>query len=196
MLREGIERLDALIFTHEHKDHTAGMDDVRAFNFKQQADIPVYARKKVLEQLKQEFSYVFVNKGYPGVPQIATNQIDNSPFVIENTLFTPIEVLHYKLPVLGFRIKDFTYITDANYISLEEMEKIKGSKVLVINALQQEDHISHFTLAQALEVIDAVRPERAYLTHISHRMGLHGEVSKLLPSHVKLGYDGLKLKLD
>lgn len=196
MLREGIERLDALIFTHEHKDHTAGMDDVRAFNFKQQADIPVYARKKVLEQLKQEFSYVFVNKGYPGVPQIATNQIDNSPFVIENTLFTPIEVLHYKLPVLGFRIKDFTYITDANYISLEEMEKIKGSKVLVINALQQEDHISHFKLSQALQVIDAIRPERAYLTHISHRMGLHKEVSEMLPNHVKLAYDGMKIKLD
>lgn len=195
MLREDIQSLDALIFTHEHKDHTAGMDDVRAFNFKQQADIPIYAKKKVVDQLRQEFSYVFVNQGYPGVPQIAVNYITNAPFSIGETIFTPIEVLHYRLPVLGFRIKDFTYITDANYISPEEIEKIKGCKVVVINALQQEDHISHFTLNQALEVIDAVKPERAYLTHISHRMGLHAEVSKLLPSHVKLAYDGLKIKM-
>ena len=196
MLREGIERLDALVFTHEHKDHTAGMDDVRAFNFKQQGDIPIYAKKRVVDQLKQEFSYVFVDKGYPGVPRIAVNHITNDPFFIEDTVFTPIEVLHYKLPVLGFRIKDFTYITDANYISPEEMEKIRGSKVLVINALQQEDHISHFTLDQALQVIDAIQPKSAYLTHISHRMGLHQEVSELLPSHVKLAYDGLKIKMD
>lgn len=196
MLRESIDRLDALVFTHEHKDHTAGMDDVRAFNFKQQADIPIYAKEKVIDQLKQEYAYVFVNKGYPGVPQIAINHISNGPFSIGNTVFTPIEVLHYRLPVLGFRIKDFTYITDANYISSEEMKKIKGSKVLVINALQQDSHISHFTLAQALQVIDVVQPESAYLTHISHRMGLHKEVSKLLPSHVKLAYDGLKINID
>lgn len=196
MLREEIEQLDALIFTHEHKDHTAGMDDVRAFNFKQQKDIPVYAKEQVIDQLKQEFSYVFINKGYPGVPRINTHLIDNTPFVIKNTTFIPIDVLHYKLPVLGYRVKDFTYITDANYISPSEIAKIKGSKVVVLNALQQESHISHFNLAQAIDLINEIGPEKAYLTHISHRMGLHKEVSKQLPKHIQLAYDGLQVELD
>lgn len=193
MLRERIHKLDALIFTHEHKDHTAGMDDVRAFNFKEMMDMPVYAHQRVIDQLKQEFSYIFTNKAYPGVPRIKTYAIDNEPFTIENTTLIPIEVMHYKLPVFGYRIKDFTYITDANYISAEEMKKIKGTKVLVMNALQQEDHISHFKLSQAIDLIREINPERAYLTHISHRMGLHHKINKTLPENISLAFDGLKI---
>lgn len=196
MLREGIDRLDALLFTHEHKDHTAGLDDVRAFNFKQKADMPVYAREQVIAQLKQEYSYIFTNKGYPGIPRINIHAITNTPFTIKGITFTPIEVMHYKLPVFGFRVKDFTYITDANDIAPEEIEKIKGTKVLVLNALQKEPHISHFNLSQAIELINEIKPEKAYLTHLSHKMGLHGTVSKLLPEHIQFAYDGLKIKLD
>lgn len=195
MLRERIHKLDALIFTHEHKDHTAGMDDVRAFNFKQHVDMPVYGHQRVIDQLKQEFSYIFTNKAYPGVPRIETHTITNHPFSIGETTLIPIEVMHYKLPVFGFRIDDFTYITDANFISTEELEKIKGTRFLVMNALQQEDHISHFNLSEAVELIKEINPEQAYLTHISHRMGLHQEVNKFLPENINLAYDGLKIQV-
>lgn len=195
VLRERITTLDALLFTHEHKDHTAGMDDVRSFNFKQQKDMPIYARYEVIEQLKQEFSYVFADKKYPGVPRVQINEIGNAPFFAEGIEVTPIEVLHYQLPVFGFRIGDFTYITDANQISEVEMDKIAGSKVIVLNALQMEPHISHFTLPQALEILDKLRPEQAFLTHISHRLGLHAEVEKTLPPYVKIAYDGLKVQM-
>lgn len=195
MLRERIVSLDALIFTHEHKDHTAGMDDVRSFNFKQKMDMPVYARRQVIEQLKREFEYVFKEDKYPGVPSVEIHEIENKPFEIGGVNIIPIEVLHYKLPVFGFRIKDFTYITDANFIADEEKNKIKGSKVLVINGLQKEPHISHFTLDEAIELIEELAPEVAYLTHISHKLGLHNEVSKELPDHIHLAYDGLRLEL-
>ena len=195
MLQRRNYQLDALIFTHEHKDHTAGMDDVRAFNFKQQIDMPVYGHQRVIDQLKQEFSYIFLNRNYPGIPRIKTFSITNEPFWIKSLKIIPIEVWHYKLPVFGFRVKDFTYITDANYISPEEIEKIRGSKVLVLNALQQEEHISHFNLSQAVALINEINPEKAYITHMSHRMGLHREVSKELPDNIQLAYDGLKVKL-
>jgi phosphoribosyl 1,2-cyclic phosphate phosphodiesterase len=195
ILRERIKQLDALIFTHEHKDHTAGMDDIRSFNFRQQKDMPVYARASVVEQLKREFAYVFSEHKYPGVPCIEIHRIENRPFAIDGIDITPIEVLHYKLPVFGFRIGDFTYITDANFIADAEMKKIEGSKVIIINALQQEPHISHFTLAQALEVLEKLKPEKAFLTHISHKMGRHAEVEKLLPPHIRLAYDGLKFEV-
>jgi len=194
MLSNRIKKLDAVLFTHEHKDHTAGMDDIRSFNFLQKTDIPVYAHKRVFDQLKQEFAYVFAKSKYPGVPKVQIRLIENEVFHVQQTSVTPVEVLHYKLPVFGFRIKDFTYITDANYIASEEKEKIKGSKVLVLNALQKKSHISHFTLEEALELIDELKPERAYLTHISHKLGLHREVSKELPDHVQLAYDGLMVK--
>lgn len=194
MLRERIHKLDALIFTHEHKDHTAGMDDVRAFNFKQHIDMPVYGHQRVLDQLRQEFSYIFTNKAYPGVPRIETHAITNDTFSIGETELIPIEVMHYKLPVYGFRIKDFTYITDANFISAKELEKVKGTQILVMNALQQEDHISHFNLSEAVALIKEINPEQAYLTHISHRMGLHQGVNKLLPENISLAYDGLKIQ--
>ncbi|MEM9981081.1 MAG: MBL fold metallo-hydrolase [Bacteroidota bacterium] len=195
MLRAKVQKLDAVLYTHEHKDHTAGMDDVRSFNFKQKKDMPIYAREKVLEQLKREFAYVFAEHKYPDVPSVEPHIITNMPFCVEDLKVTPIEVLHYKLPVFGFRIKDFTYITDANAISDAEMSKIKNSEVIVINALQKEDHISHFTLQQALEVIEQLQPKQAYLTHISHKMGFHAEVSKELPPHVALAYDGLSIEL-
>lgn len=195
MLREKISSLDAIIFTHEHKDHTAGLDDIRPFNFRQKKDMPIFARQQVIDQLKKEYAYAFGEKKYPGVPQIVTHVIGNEPFRIEDTVVEPVEVFHYKLPVFGFRIQNFTYITDASFISPEEKEKIRKSDVLVLNSLQKEEHISHFTLSEALEVIRELQPKKAYLTHLSHKIGLHKDVSDELPEGVELAYDGLKIKL-
>ncbi len=195
VLREKVKHLDAVIFTHEHKDHTAGLDDVRAFNFRQKRDMPIYARKKVLNQLKREFSYAFEEIKYPGVPQIQTHEIDGGSFEVNGITFMPIEVLHYKLPVFGYRVEDFTYITDANYISEEEKNKIKGSKVLVINALQRDNHISHYNLEEALELAREMDAERTYFTHISHKMGKHKTIEAELPDNVALAHDGLKISI-
>jgi len=195
MLREKIDRLDAVLFTHEHKDHTAGMDDVRSYNFLQRKKMPIYAREKVINQLKQEFAYVFNNEKYPGVPQVDVNIITNEPFQVNGTTIIPVEVLHYRLPVFGFRIGSFSYITDANQIADEEKEKLKNSEVLVVNALQKDNHLSHFTLSEALELVEELKPAKAYFTHASHKLGLHEEISKLLPDNVFLGYDGLKIQL-
>ena len=192
VLRSGIQKLDALLFTHQHRDHVAGLDDVRSFNFKQKKAMPIYGNELVIEQIRIEFHYVFEKK-YPGIPQLEIHQIDKKPFSVLGLPVMPIEVLHHKLPVLGFRIKDFTYITDANTIPEKELEKIVGTKTLVLNALQKDDHISHFTLDEALKVIELIQPKKAYLTHISHKMGLHEEVSKELPSNVFLAYDGLSI---
>ena len=193
MLRESIKRLDAILFTHEHKDHTAGMDDVRGFNFTQKMEIPVYARGNVLQQLQQEFAYAFTDDKYPGIPQIRINEIENTPFYVNETLITPVEVMHHQLPVFGFRIRDFTYITDANYIAAAEIEKIRGTRFLVLNALQKKEHISHFTLDQAVELAGVIGAEKTFLTHISHRMGKHRDVEKELPEYVELAFDGLRL---
>ena len=195
MIRENIVNMDALLFTHEHKDHTAGMDDIRSFNHKDKRAMPVYGTVNVLNQIKQEFSYIFQNSGYPGIPQVDLHEITTAPFYIDGVEIIPIQVMHYKLPVLGYRIKDFTYITDANYIAPEELAKIKGTKVLVVNALQKDPHISHFTLAQALDLVAAVAPEKAYFIHMSHKMGLHASVQQELPANVFLAYDGLSLHL-
>jgi len=195
VLTNRIQQLDALVFTHEHKDHTAGMDDVRSFNFLQQRPMPVYAHDRVISSLKREFAYVFAEKKYPGVPQINLNPIGLNRFQVADILFQPIEVLHYKLPVLGFRVLDFTYITDAKTIAEEEKEKIKGSKVLVINALQRQKHISHFTLDEALAMVEELQPKQAYFTHLSHRMGTHRDVEKELPSNVRIAYDGLTVEV-
>lgn len=196
LLKTGIKTLDAVVYTHEHKDHTAGMDDVRPFNYIHgKKYLNLYARKQVLEQLKREFHYAFQEEVYPGVPLIKANVIENKPFEIEGLVFQPIEVLHYKLPVFGFRIKDFVYITDANYISEEEKKKIKGCRVLVLDALQKQDHISHFTLSQAIELAQEISAEKTYFTHISHKMGLHDEVNAELPNGIELAYDGLSFEL-
>ncbi len=196
MLRARVTQLDAILFTHAHKDHTAGMDDIRSFNFLQKKDMPVYATKDVQEQLKQEFSYIFAEKKYPGIPQVNLITIDKDAFKINGLEVSPIEVMHHKLPVLGFRINDFTYITDANFISEEEKEKIKGSKILVLNALQKQPHISHFTLEEALDLAQEIGAEKTYLTHISHRLGLHSEISRELPKNIELAWDGLKISID
>jgi len=195
VLRERIKKLDALLFTHEHKDHTAGMDDIRSFNFLQQKDMPVYGDPRVLAQLKQEFAYVFTEKKYPGVPQVETHELSGEELTIEGIKFTPIEVLHHKLPVYGFRIGNFTYITDAKTVSDESIAKIKGSKVLIINALQKSKHLSHLTLEEAIEMAEKIGAEKTYLTHLSHRMGTHKEVQDSLPEHIRIAHDGLKIEM-
>ena len=195
VLRERIRKLDALLFTHEHKDHTSGMDDIRAYNFMQHTDMPIYGEERVLKQIQQEFAYIFSGHNYPGIPRVALFPITEEPFSIDGIPITPIRVMHYKLPVLGFRIRNFTYITDANFISDKEKEKIAGSEVIVLNALRKEPHISHFSLSEAVALFQELKPQKAYLTHISHLMGLHREVDAELPAFVRLAYDGLKLQL-
>tara|TARA_B100000809_G_scaffold238500_1_gene259326 strand:- start:62 stop:715 length:654 start_codon:yes stop_codon:yes gene_type:complete len=192
ILRERIKKVDAVLITHEHKDHTGGLDDIRPFNFMHKMDMPVFARGSVCDQLRAEYSYIFKKDPYPGAPRVTLNKIINKPFTIEGINIEPIEGLHYKLLVFGFRIDNFTYITDMNKISDEELKKIEGTQVLVINALQKEDHPSHFNLDEALAIIKKINPNQAYLTHLSHRMGLHDEVEKELPKNVKIAFDGLQ----
>ncbi|GAB5418721.1 MAG: MBL fold metallo-hydrolase [Crocinitomicaceae bacterium] len=196
MLRANVQSLEALIFTHEHKDHVAGMDDVRAFNFKQKRDMEIYCNTSVEKALKREFYYVFEANKYPGVPSVRLNLIHKEPFAINDMPVIPVEVMHFKMPVLGFRIGDFTYITDAKTVSEEEREKIRGTKVLVVNALRKEEHISHFNLEQALAFIKDIGPEKAYLTHISHLFGTHEDIEKELPKNVSVAFDGLQLEID
>lgn len=192
MLRARVKKLDAVLFTHEHKDHTAGLDDIRPFNFLQNKSMPLYGTSKVLNQLQTEFAYIFAEKRYPGIPQVELHEISKEhSFEINGQEIMPIEVFHYRLPVLGFRIGDFTYITDANYIASEEMQKIYGSKVLVLNALQKENHISHYNLEQAIQVARHIGAEKTYFTHISHKMGLHDDISSLLPENIFFAYDSL-----
>lgn len=194
MLRENVTQLDAVLFTHEHKDHIAGFDDIRAFNFISRKKMDVYASGRVQEAIRREFAYIFSDFKYPGIPEINLFLLENKSTVIHDITVLPIEVMHYKLPVFGFRVNDFTYITDVNAISDTEKEKIKGSKVLVLSALRREPHISHFNLEQAVEMVKELKPEKAYFTHISHQLGLHEDVQKELPVNIELAYDGLKLE--
>ncbi|QMW00587.1 MBL fold metallo-hydrolase [Spirosoma foliorum] len=195
VLRLNLLQLDAVLFTHEHKDHTAGLDEVRAYNFRSGQDMPVYGRPTVLAQLQREFAYIFAEHKYPGTPHVLLNEIGNEPFEVSGIPIIPIEVMHHKLPVFGYRIGDFSYLTDLNYISDEELEKVKGSRVLIVDALQRQSHISHFTLDQAIDLAQRVNANRTYFVHISHKLGLHNEVEKELPVGIRLGYDGLQIQL-
>jgi phosphoribosyl 1,2-cyclic phosphate phosphodiesterase len=196
MLRNTPTDMPKVLFTHEHKDHIAGLDDIRAFNFKYRKPIDIYATAQVQEALKREFHYVFSTHKYPGVPEVNLIDIsDGKEFTVSDTKILPIRLMHYKMPVFGFRIENLAYITDANYIAPEEREKLKNLDVLVLNALRKKEHISHFNLEEALEVIAELKPKRAYLTHISHLLGRHEVVSRELPENVFLSEDGLTLEL-
>jgi len=197
MLRVNPSHINAILFTHEHSDHTAGLDDIRPFYFKQEGDFPLYAHRRVFDSLKRRFSYIFETENkYPGAPTVALNEIKNDiPFSINDVSIIPINVYHSNLQVFGFRIQNFVYLTDVKTIDNSELEKLKDVKVLVVNALREEEHYSHFTLSEALALIDKVKPEKAYLTHISHQLGFYDEVEKTLPKNVFLAYDNLTLEL-
>jgi phosphoribosyl 1,2-cyclic phosphate phosphodiesterase len=196
MLRENVKRLDAVLFTHAHRDHTAGLDDVRAYNFMQGMDMPIYGAQSVLDQLRLEYAYAFAEKVYPGIPRLQLNAIDDQPFQVNGIDIIPLPVQHLHMSVFGFRIKDFSYITDANSIPEETLDRLKGTEVLVLNALQIEPHISHFNLKEALAMVEKIKPKKTYFTHISHKLGLHADVQKKLPASVFLAHDGLQVTVN
>jgi len=195
MLRAQVKDLDAIVYTHEHKDHVAGLDDIRPFNYLLRKNIDIYATDRVQDALKREFSYIFAEKVYPGTPQINMHTINGENFFIGKTEFIPLDIMHYKLPILGYRINDFTYLTDVKTVPQSSIDKIRGTKVLVVNALQKQEHISHFTLAEAIAFAQDIGAEMTYLTHISHNLGKHADIEKELPSNIRLAYDGLSLEL-
>ncbi len=194
MLREDVRNLDAILMTHQHKDHTGGLDDIRAFNFINKKPIDIYCDYPTELGIKEQYSYVFSETDYPYLPKMNFHRIQKSPFSIQDLQIVPIEVMHATMPVLGYRFGDFTYITDAKTIAKEERDKIRGTKTLVINALRPEEHYSHFTIEEALELVADIKPGVAYFIHMSHQFGLHVETEKKLPANVRVAYDGLKIK--
>lgn len=194
-LREGIKKLDAVLFTHGHKDHTAGLDDVRAYNYLQQKFMPIYGSADVHEQLKREYHYAFSGARYPGIPQLNLMELTGNDFDINGQKIITLPVFHLKLPVLGFRFGDFSYITDANFIPDETLQKLEGTKVLVLNALQKEKHVSHFNLEEALAMAQKIGAASTYFIHMSHKLGLHKDIEKILPPNIKLSFDGLAISL-
>lgn len=196
MLREHVTRLDSILLTHEHRDHISGLDDVRAFNYKSQDAIDIYSEERVQKALRKEYSYVFSEFQYPGIPKMRLIDIPEHSFTVKGIEIMPIRVFHYHLPVYGFRVGNFAYITDTNYIPEESKEKLFGVKYLVINALRKEKHISHFSLREAVDFIREISPKKAFITHISHQMGRHAGISKELPPGIILAYDGLSFQID
>ena len=193
MLTHQIKHLDAVVYTHEHKDHTGGLDDIRGFNLSQKTPIPLYARAPVVERLRQDYGYIFNDDGYPSIPQISVHTIGTRPFDVLGVHFLPIEVQHYQLSVLGFRLGDFTYITDAKVIAKTEKEKIRGTHTLVLNAIHYEQNVAHFTIDEALALVEDIQPQQTYFVHMSHQVGLHQQVNRVLPHGVSLAHDGLVL---
>lgn len=194
MLREKIKKLNAVILTHGHKDHSGGLDDVRAYNYFMKKPMDIYATEEVNKQIMNEYAYAFGENKYPGVPDFNLHTIKNEIFSINNIEIQPVEVLHYKLPIFGYRIGNLAYITDASYISDNEKNKIKDVKILIVNALRHKKHYSHFNVEEALELISEINPQSAYLTHLSHQIGLTSELEKELPSNVHVAYDGLQIE--
>jgi phosphoribosyl 1,2-cyclic phosphate phosphodiesterase len=195
MLRENVKKLDAILFTHPHKDHIAGLDDIKAYNFFQQKPMDVFANSLTQNELRREFPYIFAAEKYPGIPSVNLHEITDQPFIVGDIPVIPILVYHLKMPVLAFRFGNFTYITDANRIDDAEKEKIKGSEVIVINALRKKEHISHFNLSEAVNLVEELQIPKAYFTHISHQLGLHDEINAELPNNMKLAWDGLTINL-
>ncbi len=195
MLREEVNALRAILLTHEHVDHIFGLDDIRSFNWIQKNPMEIYAEGRVQKAIKRIFSYVFAEYKYPGIPKMQLKAVGDNAFAIDDVDFLPIRCWHHKLPVYGYRVGDLTYITDTNFIEEHELEKIKGSKILILNCLRKEKHLSHFNLEEALAVVEKVKPGKAYFTHISHALGEYHEIQKELPENVFLAYDGLKIRL-
>lgn len=194
MLRQKVKKLDAVLFTHPHKDHMAGLDDIRAFNFFTKKPIDIYADSLTEEAVRRDFYYAFTDTKYPGIPELNLNTISTEPFLVGDIPVIPIQVWHLKMPVMGFRFGSFTYITDANRIEENEKNKIRGSEILVLNALRRQKHISHFSLGEAIDLVEELQIPEAYFTHLSHQMGLHAEIESELPEQIHLAWDGLNLE--